>query len=172
MNRIAVATIALTLAAPAAADELVWQFYPAEPGGTLAVMDKGELESPEPYWRFALQCIPGEEWTMTVAGIDAAALGAAIAESGPAVLSLTAEGAPGGGDYSGLFPELRFGEMYGEWEYLVPIGLDTLKTLATAKSLAVTGTGIDLKLPEGGMAEGFASLVGACAALEGGAPRG
>ena len=166
MNRIAVATAALSLAGvPAAAEELVWQFYPAEAGGSLAVMDRSELESPEPYWHLAFLCIPGEDWTMTVAGIDAAALGAAIAGSGPAVLSLKAEGAPGGGDYGGLFPELRFGEMYGEWEYTVTIGPEMLAELGAAKSLSVTGTGIDLKLPAEGMAEAFASLNAACAAL-------
>jgi hypothetical protein len=135
-------------------------------------MDKGELESPEPYWRLAFQCIPGEDRTMTVAGIDTAVLGAAIAESGPAVPALKAAGAPGGGDNGGLFPELRFGELYGEWEYVVPIGPEMLAELGAAKSLSVTGTGIDMKLPTEGMAEAFASLNAACAALEDGAPKG
>lgn len=173
MNRIAVTTVALMLAAaPAAAEELVWHFYPAEPGGTLAVMDKGELESPEPYWHVAIQCIPGEDWTLTVGVADAAALGAAIAEGGPAVLSLKAEGTPGGGDYGDLFPDLRFGEMYGEWEYTVPVGPEMLAELGAAKSLALTGTGIDLKLPSEGMADAFASLNAACGALGEGAPKG
>lgn len=164
MRRAALALAALSLAGPAAADDLVWHFYPAEAGGTLAVMERSELESPEPYWHVSFQCIPDEDWTLGVADIDAKALAAAIADSGPALVDFAA-GDGGDGLFGGFFPELFFGQMYGEWEYSVPIDISTLETLAGQKSLRVIGTGVDLKLPEAGMADGFAALITACSAL-------
>jgi hypothetical protein len=55
--------------------------------------------------------------------------------------------------------------MFGEWEYLVPLDIGILETLSQQPSLAVIGTGVDLKLPSDGVADGFAALIKACSAL-------
>ena len=152
---------------PALADDLVWQLYRDDgPGGTLAVMDKGELESPEPYWHLAFQCIPGEDWTMIVGDIDTSALAAVINDDGPAEVSFVVDGELGGHGLGGYFPDIRFGEMFGEWEYWIPLDLDMLRQLAAAKTLAIKGTGVDHALPSEGLAETFGKFVDACTKLE------
>jgi hypothetical protein len=159
--------LALLLATPAlAADGDVWRVYPIEGGGgSLAALPADEVDSPEPYWRFAMTCIPGEPWDATVSGVDAAALGGAIASGDAVQVTVTADGDPNKTPLSGYFPEITFGQMYGEWEYSFPFDLITLDDLGAARSLAVGGTGVDFVLPSEGTAEAFASFKALCAAL-------
>ncbi|HET7715259.1 MAG TPA: hypothetical protein VFK86_06500 [Bauldia sp.] len=157
----------LTAIAPALArGEDVWRVYPVEGGGgSLAALPAEEVDSPEPYWRFVMTCIPGERWDATVSGIDAAALGRAIAGGEAVQISVIADGDPNKVPLSGYFPEIAFGQMYGEWEYSAPFDLVTLDVLGEARSLAVTGTGVDFALPSEGTAEAFAEFRALCAAL-------
>lgn len=149
-----------------AQDGDVWRVYPVEGGGgSIAALAASEVDSPEPYWRFAMTCIPGEPWDATVSSVDAAALGAAIASGGAVQVSVIADGDPNRTPLSGYFPEISFGQMYGEWEYSFPFDLITLDELGGAGTLAVTGTGVDFALPSDGTAKAFAAFKALCEAL-------
>lgn len=159
--------IVAMLAGPALAEDGdIWRVYPVEGGGgSLAALAASEVDSPEPYWRFVMTCISGEPWNATVAGIDPAALGAAIAGGGEVKVAVVADGNPDKAPLSGYFPEIRFGEMFGEWEYSFPFDLVTLDDLGTAKSLAVAGTGVAFPLPAAGTAEALSEFKALCATL-------
>ena len=149
-----------------AEDGDVWRVYPVEGGGgSIVAIAPSEIDLPEPYWRFAMTCISGETWDATVSGIDAAALGAAIAGGEAVQVSVSADGDPNKVPLSGFFPEISFGEMYGEWEYSMTFDLVTLDDLGAAGSLAVNGTGVDFGLPSEGTAKAFAEFKALCAAL-------
>jgi hypothetical protein len=168
MTRISL-TAALLLpvfSAPAAAADLIWHLYAAEAGGTLAVMEQSELESPEPYWPLALQCNPGENWTMTVAGIDGKLLGAAISAGEPPMFSFIVDGEDAGHGLGGYSPTIAFSEMFGEWEYSVPISLDTIRSFSDIATLAITGTGLDMKLPTDGLDAAINKFIAICAPLQ------
>lgn len=141
--------LALLFATPALAEDGdVWRVYPVEGrGGSIAALAASEVDSPEPYWRFAMTCIAGERWRATLSGVDAAALGGAIAAGADVQVSVIADGDPNKVPLSGYFPEVTFGQMYGEWEYSIPFDLITLDELGAAASLAVSGTGVDFALP-------------------------
>jgi hypothetical protein len=159
--------IPILAGAPALAqDDDVWRVYPVEGGGgSLAALAASEVDSPEPYWRFVMTCIPGESWDAIVSGVDPAALGAAIGKGGEVTVAVIADGNPDRPPLSGYFPTIGFGQMYGEWEYAFPFDLVTLDELGAAQSLAVTGTGIDFALPSAGIAAAFAEFKALCAAL-------
>jgi hypothetical protein len=164
---LAAAVVGLGLIAPAMAQGGdVWRVYPVEGGGgSLAALPAAEVDSPEPYWRFVMTCIPGEPWAATVSGADPAALGGAIAAGEAVQVSVVADGDPNKVPLSGYFPEITFGQMYGEWEYSAPFDLITLDELGGAASLAVTGTGVDFALPSADTAQAFAEFKALCAAL-------
>jgi len=144
----------------------VWRVYPVEGrGGSIAALAVSEVDSPEPYWRFAMTCIDGERWRATVSGIDAAALGGAIASGAEVQVSVIANGDPGNVPLSGYFPEITFGQMFGEWEYSTHFDLITLDDLGATESLAVAGTGVDFALPSSGTQQAFAAFKALCAAL-------
>lgn len=152
---------------PVAAAETIWHFYPGDPaGGSLAVIEKGEIESPEPHWEFALGCYPGTDWTMTVAGIDPAKLGAAITAGEPPMFSLVVDGEVGGRGLGSYFPSITFGQMFGEWEYQYLIDKGTIDEMSAASSLGVSGTGVEVAYPGEGFKEGIAALRDACGKLE------
>jgi hypothetical protein len=167
MRRSGACLILLATATPTVAESAdVWRVYAVEGGGgSIAALAASEVDSPEPYWRFAMNCIPGESWEAIVSGIDAAALGGAIAAGDAVQVSVIADGDPDKVPLSGYSPEINFGEMYGEWEYTVSFDLITLDDLGVAGSLAVTGTGVDFALPSAGTAEAFAEFKALCAAL-------
>ena len=157
----------VALAAPALAQEGdIWRVYPVEGGGgSLAALAASEVESPEPYWRFAMTCMPGEPGDAVVSGIEPAVLGAAIAAGGELKVAVIADGDPDKTPLSGYFPEITFGQMFGEWEFSVPFDLITLDELGAAETLAVSGTGIDFALPSAGTADAFAEFRALCAGL-------
>jgi hypothetical protein len=167
MRGLGLASVFLSFATSAVAQEGdVWRVYPVEGGGgSIAAMAASEVESPEPYWRFAMTCIAGETWDATVSGIDAKALGQAIAAGNAVQVSVIADGDPNKVVLSGYSPEINFGEMYGEWEYSVSFDLVTVDDLGAAGSLAVGGTGVDFALPAAGTAQAFAEFKALCAAL-------
>lgn len=144
----------------------VWLVLPVDGGGgTIAAMAASEIESPEPYWRFAMSCIPGEQWEAIVSGVDAASLGGAIVGGSAVLVSVIADGDPDKVPLSGYSPTITFGEMYGEWEFSFPFDLITLDDLGAAASLAVRGTGVDFALPSEGTKAAFAEFKTLCAAL-------
>ncbi len=167
MRTLGFAAVFFGLTAPAfAQDGDVWRVYPVDGGGgSIAALAASEVDSPEPYWRFAMSCIPSEPWEAVVSGIDAAALGQAIASGDAVQVSVIADGDPNRTPLSGYFPEISFGQMYGEWEYSFSFDLITLDELGAAGSLRVTGTGVDFALPSAGTAQAFAELKALCAAL-------
>lgn len=166
-RRAAATAVGLALAAPAFAQEGdVWRVYPVDGGGgSIAALAASEVDSPEPYWRFTMTCVPGKPWDATVSGIDAAALGAAITGGDAVQVAVTADGDPNKVTLSGFFPAITFGQMYGEWEYSFPFDLITVDEMGSAGSLAVSGTGVEFALPSEETAEAFAEFRGLCAAL-------
>jgi hypothetical protein len=160
------AGFAVAVASAAAQNGDVWRVYPVDGGGgSIAALAASEIDSPEPYWRFAMNCIPGEPWGATVSGVDAAALGGAIAAGDAVQVSVMADGDPNKIPLSGYSPAISFGEMFGEWEYSFPFDLITLDELGAAGSLAVSGTGVDFALPSAGTNKAFAEFKALCAAL-------
>ncbi len=103
--------IPILAGAPALAqDDDVWRVYPVEGGGgSLAALAASEVDSPEPYWRFVMTCIPGESWDAIVSGVDPAALGAAIGKGGEVTVAVIADGNPDRPPLSGYFPTIGFG---------------------------------------------------------------
>ena len=129
----------------------VWHLYHGDDtAATLVVIDRAELESEEPYWLLSLQCSFDEEWILTLADVDERTLGQTIADGGPVILSFVVDGTPSSMGLGSIFPELRFSEMFGEWEYLAPFDLDMVDELAAAKTLAIEGTGAQYALPSEG----------------------
>ena len=163
----AAAMMGFGMATPAfAEDGDVWRVYPVEGGGgSIAALAAAEIESPEPYWRFAMTCIPGEPWNAVVSGIDPAVLGGAITAAEAIQVSVIADGDPNKVPLSGYFPEITFGQMYGEWEFSAPFDLITLDELGAAASLAVSGTGVEFALPTADTARAFAEFKALCAVL-------
>ena len=159
--------VALLFATPSMAEDGdVWRVYPVDGGGgSIAALAVSEVDSPEPYWRFAMTCISGERWRVSVSGVDAAALGGAIAAGDALQVAVTADRDPDKVPLSGYFPEITFGQMYGEWEYSFPFDLITLDELGMAGSLTVSGTGVDFALPSEGTGKAFAAFKALCAAL-------
>jgi hypothetical protein len=149
------------------AKNYVWHVYHgADPAASLAVVDKAEVDADEAYWPFFIQCSIDEPWTMTVAGVDAKTLGAAIAAGTPVDFAFIIDGKSGEGDAGGYFPELSFSQMDSEWDYSVEWDLSMLNRLLTAKTLAVKGTGVDKPLPSEGMAAALTEFKGLCESFE------
>ena len=109
--------------------------------------------------------MPNQDWTANVSGIDARALGSAISADESITVAVIADDNPDRTPISGFFPAISFGEMYGEWEYAVPFGLDALDELGSAETLAVKGTGVDFSLPSKDTEAAFAQFRALCAAL-------
>jgi hypothetical protein len=165
--RLGLAVVIMALAVPAAAaNDDIWRVYPVDGGGgTIAALPPGEADSPEPYWGFSMTCLPSQDWTATVSGIDAKALANAISSGESITVAVIADDNPDRTPISGYFPSISFGEMYGEWEYAFPFGLDSLDELGSAETLAVKGTGVDFGLPSKGTEEAFSKFRALCAAL-------
>lgn len=158
------AVLATTLAAQAAD---VWHVYPSDfGGGTIAVLDADEVDSSEPFWRFAMRCFADERWQAVVSGVDAAALGAAIAQNADVTVAVIGDGDEGMELLSGYYPAISFDHMFGEWEYTTEFDLSTIDSLAAAGSLVVKGTGVDFPLPSDG-AKDLMAFKALCAALPG-----
>ncbi len=159
------AAASFVVASPSLAEdagEKVWHLYHGDdPAATLAVMEAAEVDSDEPYWSLSLSCSFDQPWELTVSDVDERALGETIADGGPVTFSFVVDG-NADGPLGGYFPTLRFGEMFGEWEYSVPLDLDMLGAMEAAGTLAVTGTGVDLPLPETGMKEAIGEFRALC----------
>ena len=113
-----------------------------------------------------MTCIYGETWDATVSGIDAAALGAAIAAGEAVQVSVSADGDPNKVPLSGFLP-VSFGGMYGEsLSGFLPRDqfrrdvrgysmtfICTLDDLGAAASLVVNGTVLNFPsaFPPGGL---------------------
>ena len=166
----ALATVALTASLTAQAQEVqdnIWHLYHGDDlAATLVVIDRAELESPEPYFALSFQCTPDEEWELVVANVDERTLGETIADGGPVILSFVLDGAPSSGGLGSIFPELRFSEMFGEWEFTAPFDLAMVEELAAAKSVAIEGTGAQYALPEEGLAAAVTEFRTICAKYE------
>jgi len=165
--RLGLAAMIMALAAPAsAADGEIWRVYPVDGGGgTIAALAPGEADSPEPYWGFSMTCLPSQDWTANVSGIDAKALANAIAGGDSITVAVIADDNPDRTPISGFFPTISFGQMYGEWEYAFSFDLDSLDELGSAETLAVKGTGVDFSLPTDGTEDAFSKFRGLCVAL-------
>ena len=121
----------------------------------LRVVDKAEVEADEAYWPFLMQCSFDEPWTMTVADVDAKALGADDRRRRRRSISLhrrrQADAARLGGD----FPDLRFSQMDGEWEYSVELGSRRARPASArrrrSRSTAPASTAASDRRPDGGV---------------------
>jgi len=165
MRRLFLAVSMIGAASAAHATD-VWEVYPfAEGGGTIAALEAGEAGSPEPHWMFAMTCRPRADWDMAVAGVDAAALGAAIAGGEEVQFLVVAEGDENNTPAYGYYPRIAFDQMFAEWGYSAPFGMQQVDDLAAAKSLEVRGTGVGFALPASGTAAAFAEFRALCAAL-------
>lgn len=165
MRRSALALV-LVLAASAAHATDVWEVYPFEAGGgTIAALPAADLESPEPHWSLAMTCRRGADWDMAVAGVDAAALGAAITSGAEVQFAIIADGDENNTPAYGYYPRIAFDQMFGEWGYSTPFGMQQIDDIAAARSLEVKGTGVAFPLPPTGTAEAFAEFRALCAAL-------
>ena len=158
--------LAVLLAAPVASQAAdVWHVYPSDfGGGTIAVLDAGEVDSSEPFWRFAMRCFADEPWQAVVSGVDAAALGAAIAQNADITVAVIGDGDGSMELLSGYYPNIRFDHMFGEWEYTTEFDLSAIDSLAAAGTLQVKGTGVDFPLPSGG-AKDLMAFKALCEAL-------
>ena len=158
----------MLLATPALAEDGdVWRVYPVEGrGGSLAALAASEVDSPEPYWRFAMTCIAGERWRATVSGVDAAALGGAIAAGADVQVSVIADGDPNKVPLSGYFPEITFGQMYGEWEYSIALRPDHARRSGRGGVARRHAAPASIsRFPPTGRREAFAAFKALCAAL-------
>lgn len=155
---------ALLAATADAAD--VWEVYPFDSGGgTIAAVAAEDADSPEPNWRLAMTCRAGADWDLAVNGVDPAALGAAIT-GGQEIEFLVMDGGDrDNAPVHGYFPRISFDQMAGAWGYSIPFGMLQIDDLATARALAVEGTGIAFGLPSSGTAEAFAEFRALCAKL-------
>lgn len=156
---------AILIAGPAAAAD-VWTVYDFDGGGgTLAALAAEEADSPEPHWRFAMTCRPNADWDMAVTAVDPAALSGAIAKGEEVQFSVIANGDENNVPAYGYYPNIAFDQMFGEWGYSVPFGMNQIEDLATARSLEVKGVGVAFSLPGDGLADAFAEFQTLCAAL-------
>ena len=164
--RAMLASVPFALLAVTADAADVWEVYPFDRGGgTIAAVAVEDARSAEPNWRMAMTCRANADWDLAVIGVDAAVLGAAIVSDAEIEFLVIADADPDNTPVHAYYPRISFDQMFGEWGYSVPFGLDQIDDFAAAKSLAVEGTGIAFSLPSEGAAEAFAEFRALCAAL-------
>lgn len=160
----AVAALALTTAVSGAAraDQLVWYFTSDDTSAYIAVENASEVGQEEVDAAFSMSCsIAGDEETI-VSGIDAEALGQAIANDDVPSFHLVLDGKTD--DFGDVIADIHFGQMSGDWQYVV---LGTLAgNMLGASTIKVEGVGVDLTLPTDQMAASLQKFKDACDTLE------
>ena len=143
----------------------IWHVFSADASfAFLAVVDEAEVDEAEAYYPFSMDCSTDRDWTMRVGGLDHVALGEAIAGNEPPVFTLVFDGTEDR-FFSQYFPDLDFGEMWGEWEYVARWSPGVLDLMLAAKETRVKGPGVDAVLPGGG-AEAIGAFKVACETIE------
>lgn len=164
---LALAMVAAPLGATASAAP-VWHFYSEDPSfAFLAVVDEFEVGEAEAYYAFSMSCSATRDWTMRVAGLNHVELGAAIARNEPPGFSMLFDGAADG-LFSQYYPDLNFGEMWGEWEYVARWSPGVLDLMLAADAIRMTGPGIDTTLTDRGKTEAVGAFQAACGAIASG----
>jgi hypothetical protein len=144
----------------------VWHYYPSDDLlAFLAVVDEAEADQPEAYFAFSLVCSANDGWTMRIGGVDHVGLGETIARGERPSFSVLIDGKADEilGQY---YPEVIFGEMWGEWEYAASWPDALLDQMLAAAEIRVAGAGLDMALPSAGKAEMVGAFKAACAAID------
>ncbi len=128
----------------------VWHLYSEDPSfAFLAVVDETEVDEAEAYYPFSMDCSDSKDWTIDVAGLDHVKLGEAIARGEPPAFSILFDG-KADETYGQFYPDLNFGEMWGEWEYVSTWPSAILDLFLAANEIRVKGPGVDMVLPSQG----------------------
>jgi hypothetical protein len=156
------AALALASCGAARADQLVWFVTSDDASAYIAVEDASQVGQEEADAAFSMSCaITGDEETI-VYGVEPKALGQAIAGGATPSFHLVLDGKP---DESGdVIADIHFGEMTGDWEYVVNGTLTY--NMMDAKTIAIAGVGVDLTLPTDQMHASLQKFKDACDALE------
>ena len=162
--RVSAAAVALALATGgvAHAEQLVWFFTSDNSSAYIAVEGASQVGQEEADAAFSMSCsITGDEETI-VYGVDAKALGETIAKGDVPSFHLVIDGKP---DESGdAIADIHFGQMTGDWEYVVNGTLTY--GLLDAKTIAIVGAGVNLTLPTDQMTASLQKFQSACDTLE------
>jgi hypothetical protein len=156
-------------AVPATSDNLVWRTTLGDGYAFVGVVAADEADSEEPTYPFSMVCSLETRDETVVSGIDAKALGAAIANDEVPSFRFVLDGVAND-DTGGEVADIRFGQMYGDWEYVVYGEFSGL--LRDAKTVSIAGVGIKLDLPAAGMSEALTKFGDACGSLDDGGGEG
>lgn len=157
----AVAALVLGGLAPAHAADLAWQFSQDDESAFLGVVDAASKESDQNYL-FYMSCAATGDETTVVSNVDNKALGEAISKGQVPAISYLLDGQKQD-DNGGSVVDIRFDEMSGSWQYIIP-GAD-YDLLLTAKDIRIKGVGVDLQLPQKDLADSLQKLKSACDGL-------
>ena len=153
-----VAALVLGGFAPAHAANLVWQFSQDDESAFLGVTDSAAKDGEEVY-PFYMSCALTGDQTTVISNVDNKALGAAIARGEVPAISYLLDGQQQD-ESGGSVVDIRFDEMSGSWQYLIP-GAD-YDLLLGAKDVRIKGVGVDLALPQKDLAASLQKLKDAC----------
>jgi hypothetical protein len=156
--RASVSALALIAANHAHAASLAWQFTQDEESAFLGLVDPADKDKDEADYPFYMSCASTGDETTVVSDIDAKALGESIAKGDVPTFSYVLDGQPD--EEGGQVADIRFDEMGGVWQYIVN-GAD-YDTLLTAKTIKITGVGVDLDLPQADLAKSLQQFKDAC----------
>jgi hypothetical protein len=169
------ATLLLTvlpLAAAHAAGPLQWRFDHDESAGFLGVTDSTEADNPEAHYSFLMTCSTEDEWAIYVSDIDVKALGDVIAKNQQPTFTISTTRDGKTEESEPYYPDISFNSEESRWEYSTPWDTTILDHLVGVQSVKLKGTGLDVQLPQTGLADSVKGFKAFCDTLDTGGGEG
>lgn len=162
---------ALPLAAHAAGP-LQWRFDHDESAGFLGVTDSAQADNPEAHYSFLMTCSTEDEWAIYVSDIDVKALGDVIAKNQQPTFTIATTKDGKSEESEPYYPDISFNSEESRWEYSTPWDTTILDHFMGVQSVKLKGTGLDVELPQTGLADAVKGFKAFCDTLDTGGGEG
>jgi len=157
---------AMPLATAHAAGQLQWRFDHDESAGFLGVTDSTQADNPEAHYSFLMTCSTEDEWAIYVSDIDVKALGDVIAQNHQPTFTIATTKDGKTEESEPYYPDISFNSEESRWEYSTPWDTTILDHLADVQSVKLKGTGLDVELPQAGLADSVKGFKTFCDTLD------
>ncbi|MBN8996478.1 MAG: hypothetical protein J0H94_14755 [Rhizobiales bacterium] len=169
------ATLLLTvlpLATAHAAGPMQWRFDHDDSAGFLGVTDSTQADNPEAHYTYLMTCSTEDEWAIYVSDIDVKALGEVIAQNQQPTFTIATTVNGKSEESEPYYPDISYNQEESRWEYSSAWDTTILDHLAGAQSIRLKGTGLDIELPQTGLADSLKGFKQFCDTLDTGGGEG
>jgi len=163
------ATLLLTvlpLCGAHAAGQMQWRFDHDDSAGFLGVTDSTQADNPEAHYSYLMTCSTEDEWAIYVSDIDVKALGDVIAKNQQPTFTIATTVNGKAEESEPYYPDISYNQEESRWEYSSAWDTTILDHLAGAQSIKLKGTGLDVDLPQTGLADALKGFKQFCDALD------